>query len=939
MDMNNLIQILQGNKKWKSFGLILVFIVIVGTLLSLLTRITFVRDDIETRPRIAVVGPMQNPEGVALKQGVELFIEHINSQGGVNGRQVELLSVEETPDAAAKIAADKRVISVIGHLDAAALQVAAPVYAKAKLPLVTPLNLSAPLSGVTSLGLDPREEARFVANYARNILQQRVMYVIRESGSEFDSLVEPFLEVYKRFDTPVQKVWTVSNESQLKDILKDIRNIDVGAIYISTHAELAAQIVQGIRSTGNQLEIVGPSQLASAAFTLKLKQLSGKDAVIQTHGIISATPVLFDTANDEAQRFQTRYQQKFTASPDWLATYAYDAAQISVSNNPGIDTVKGINGELSFVGGQSQIPIQMGIYNGNNLISAPVQLLPIAKGASFNYVDALRQGRVLFVNDHFMFKTNVVYVGFEINEVSNVDQQKDTATLDMSIWFRYRGKFEPQDLQILNAVEPVKFDTPVESKESDDVQYRRYRIKQQFQLNFTQDKRAYEHHVVGLTFRHRLLNRNNLMYVVDVLGMPTGNSLLDDLQRRRVLKAGSGWALENAWVSQDVVRERGAGAPQYVGMTGEQPLFSTITMGMLLKPEITTARDVIASEYFIYLAIFGLLGVVAGIILDARKLGRYWEFQSWLLRLIFWPILLLAAGNLVIDMSFTKWVPTTTRSIVIIYESLWWIIGARLIDMAIRRFVWTPLENRANRKVPDVMKLLGSILIFAFAFAGIIAVVLNQTLTSLLATSGVLAMIIGLAIQANIANIFSGIALNIETPFRVGDYIKINNVIGQVKDITWRTVRVESSEGPIVSLANSKVSESFMENYSASPNGVIGETLFYLPPEIDPDQIKEIIQAAIDHAKSIEFKDDPINGPSVRFKGVENINGQWVACFSAGYRVKHMGVKSKAKEELWSYVHQQFIEKDIPLMPANNTEVAILANKQDRRVQSRNEQG
>lgn len=931
MDMSKLVKLSQSTQKWKFFSVILVLIVIAGTILSLLTRVTFLRDDTETRPRLAVVAPAKTVAGEALLHGAALYVEHINSLGGYKGRQLELLSVDETDDAAAKIVADKRVVGVVGHLDTARLNAAAPVYAKAKLAFATTLPLTLPVPGVTSLGLDPAEEARFVANYARNIQQQRLMYVVRESGARFDAMVDPLVEVYKRFDTPVQKIWTVSSgpgrDAELKAFIDELRKIDVGAVYVAASPELSARIVQGIRSTGNLLEVFGPSQLATGAFNEELKKVSGTDASTQSHGIIAATPVLFDTANDDAQRFQTRYQQKFAMSPDWLSVFAYDAVQIALSSKPGVGELKGLSGQLSFIDGRAQLPIQMGAYNGKNLISAPVQLAPIAKGASFNYIDALRQGRVLYVNDRFMFKTNVVYVGVTVNEVSNVDRQKETATLDLSVWFRYRGKFDPQDMQIVNAVEPVKFGEPEEIKDSEDVQYRRYRIKQSFQLNFTHDKRAYNQHVAGITFRHRQLNRNNLMYVVDVLGMPTGNALLDDLQQRRVIKADTGWMVDNAWISQDLVRERGDGAPQYVGMTGEQPMFSTISLGVLLKQETVAARDVIASEYFIYIAIFGLLGTLAAIMLDKRKIGRFSALQSWLLRLIFWPLLVLSIGNLAIDWAFMNWAPVNTRTLVSIYESMWWLLGARLTDMAVRRFIWTPLEERAERKVPNVMKVIVSILIFALAFAGIMAVVLNQTLTSLLATSGVLAMIVGLAVQSNISNVFSGIILNIERPFRVGDYIRLNNVVGQVKDITWRTVRLESGDGPMVSLANSKVSEAMMENFSLVPNGVSGETVFYTPPDVAPERVMPIIDAAIAQAGSILYKEGPMYAPKARFNGVVNINGQWVASFSAGYRVSMMPKKAAAREELWGYVRQQFVEQGIPLMPANNTQVSVIKDK------------
>jgi branched-chain amino acid transport system substrate-binding protein len=59
-------------------------------------------------------------------------------------------------------------------------------------------------------------------------------------------------------------------------------------------------------------------------------------------------------------------------------------------------------------------------------------------------------------------------------------------------------------------------------------------------------------------------------------------------------------------------------------------------------------------------------------------------------------------------------------------------------------------------------------------FSGIVVFVFNQSPTSLLATSGILAMVIGMAIKDVIANVFSGVILNFERHFTVGDKIKIN---------------------------------------------------------------------------------------------------------------------------------------------------------------------
>jgi potassium-dependent mechanosensitive channel len=306
--------------------------------------------------------------------------------------------------------------------------------------------------------------------------------------------------------------------------------------------------------------------------------------------------------------------------------------------------------------------------------------------------------------------------------------------------------------------------------------------------------------------------------------------------------------------------------------------------------------------------------------------GRHWVVQSWLLRVIFWPMLLLSVGNITLDWAFNTMALSTTRTLVLVYESLYWVIGAWLFDKAVRRFVWESLEEKTQRRVPAVMKFFTSLLVFALSFAAITAFVFNQTLTSLLATSGVLVMVVGLAIQANIANVFSGIILNIERPFKVGDYIKINNIIGQVTDITWRTTRIESNDGQNVSLANSKVAEALMENFSEVPHGIAAETHFYTRPEEDPAPILRIITEAVANAKAIVCKDDPLYAPMVRYRGVANVNGNWVADFAVGYRVKILPQKSKAREQLWIYVRQKFIEQGIALIPADGVS-AIVAEK------------
>ncbi len=84
------------------------------------------------------------------------------------------------------------------------------------------------------------------------------------------------------------------------------------------------------------------------------------------------------------------------------------------------------------------------------------------------------------------------------------------------------------------------------------------------------------------------------------------------------------------------------------------------------------------------------------------------------------------------------------------------------------------------------------------SFFGIVAFTFDYPLTGFLATSGLVAGIIGFAARENISNIFSGIALNVERPFRIGDWIEVGDNKGKVVNMTWRSTRIETSSENVV---------------------------------------------------------------------------------------------------------------------------------------------
>ena len=145
----------------------------------------------------------------------------------------------------------------------------------------------------------------------------------------------------------------------------------------------------------------------------------------------------------------------------------------------------------------------------------------------------------------------------------------------------------------------------------------------------------------------------------------------------------------------------------------------------------------------------------------------------------------------------------------------WWILGAwlvkSLLDLILRRTIF-PNDNQphARRLFAD----LASGLVYVVAFVGIVETVLKQPISAVLATSGVIAIVLGLALQNTLADVFSGLAINVERSFRAGDWITMNgNVEGEIMEINWRATRIRSARNEIIVIPNSIVAKAVVTNH------------------------------------------------------------------------------------------------------------------------------
>ena len=147
----------------------------------------------------------------------------------------------------------------------------------------------------------------------------------------------------------------------------------------------------------------------------------------------------------------------------------------------------------------------------------------------------------------------------------------------------------------------------------------------------------------------------------------------------------------------------------------------------------------------------------------------------------------------------------------------WWILGAWLVknmlDIVLSRTLFPDDDQPHSRRLfADLI----FVVVYVVALIGITDTVFKQSISAVLATSGVLAVILGLALQNTLADIFSGVALNVDRPFRSGDWITLaGDVEGQVMEINWRATRLKTLSNSMINIPNSVIAKAVVTSHRA----------------------------------------------------------------------------------------------------------------------------
>jgi small-conductance mechanosensitive channel/CRP-like cAMP-binding protein len=190
--------------------------------------------------------------------------------------------------------------------------------------------------------------------------------------------------------------------------------------------------------------------------------------------------------------------------------------------------------------------------------------------------------------------------------------------------------------------------------------------------------------------------------------------------------------------------------------------------------------------------------------------------------------------------------------------------------------------------------------------------------------SAIITVILGLALQETLGNLFSGLALHASRPIDVGHWVKYDDIIGLVTKIDWRATTIKTRKEDYVVIPNSSLAKAILNNYS-TPTTLHGiHVEVGVRYEYPPNDIKRILTDAVLSTEGV-VRDIP---PFVALVKYNDFSIDYLLRFFISEYKKAPVIKTAVMEKIWYSFKREGIEIPFPIRDVYmKTEVKKELNK------------
>jgi small-conductance mechanosensitive channel len=181
------------------------------------------------------------------------------------------------------------------------------------------------------------------------------------------------------------------------------------------------------------------------------------------------------------------------------------------------------------------------------------------------------------------------------------------------------------------------------------------------------------------------------------------------------------------------------------------------------------------------------------------------------------------------------------------------ILLAILFILALfRRFYWQRWFKRTHEtEAPKLLQQVFTFAIFTVALTLVLNIRHGQQVDALLAGSGIAAVVLGFAMQETLANIISGIALQISKPFKVGDWLIVEKQRAEVVEMNWRSTRLRTNDDVYLDIPNKTVTSGMIVNLSYPTKTHAHRIRVRFEQRVPPNTVRELLRRAAQNAPGV----------------------------------------------------------------------------------------
>lgn len=291
--------------------------------------------------------------GQSTDEGVRLAIDEVNNAGGIKGKKIKLITMddqgkaEEAASVVTRLIEQEKVVALLGEVASSRSLAAAPIAQAKKIPMITPSSTN---PKVTEVGdqifrvcfIDPFQ-GTVMAKFATENLKAKKVAILRDMKSDYSvGLADYFIQKFKELGGEVVADASYqSGDVDFKAQLIQLKSKNPDALYIPGYYTEVGLIARQARELGMKAALMGGDGWDSE----KLSEI-GQESI---NGGYFSNHYSNESKDPVAVDFIAKFKAKYNKTPDGLSAQGYDAAKVlilAMQTAPEV-TTKAIRDELA----------------------------------------------------------------------------------------------------------------------------------------------------------------------------------------------------------------------------------------------------------------------------------------------------------------------------------------------------------------------------------------------------------------------------------------------------------------------------------------------------------------------------------------------------------------------------------------------------------------